>query len=383
MTEDKKANIECLRALREAMAAYEDLQAVFAVNRGARFVSDPKAALAFLHERSTTRQIEESEKAHARQVQGQLRVQAGARQPTEGSDDNLAVLTSVVHSDGSNLSQPAVGSVRKATDSSPSTSSTLSSTSVGPGGGILGNLGRSFSMKRSASFTAGGSGAGGGSKLDKKALALERQLQIRARLGAVEGRGELWTKGVKPIKSPKSYFTQTYAVLENGKLHFYQEKNNFIELGDTLAEPLSLRDFRVSEDRSTVSKLDVRSGEFSLSKYVRKAVNETDEIRSRDVLAGISFDYRFALNNYRFCLKPTSSRAKRAGYYGIILMAESKKAYHHWLSLFRAASACLDELDAMNVDGSYKESIQFKLTLDAEELVQKNNHKIKHRVDLT
>ena len=127
----------------------------------------------------------------------------------------------------------------------------------------------------------------------------------------------------------------------------------------------------------------MKSGDFSFSKYVRKAVNETDEMRSRDVLTGVSFDYLFALNNYRFCLKPTSSRAKRAGYYGIILMAESKKAYHHWLSLLRAASVCLDELDAMGVDGTYKESIQFKLTLDAEELVQKNNHKIKHQVDLT
>ena len=87
--------------------------------------------------------------------------------------------------------------------------------------------------------------------MDKKALALERQLQIRARLAAVEGRGELWTKGVKPIKSPKAYFTKMYSVLENGKLNFYKEKDNFIELGDMLAEPLSLRDFRVSEDRRT------------------------------------------------------------------------------------------------------------------------------------
>jgi len=244
---------------------------------------------------------------------------------------------------------------------------------------MLGSLGRSLSMKKPSSL--GGVG-GGTAKLDKKALALERQLKIRARLKAIEGRGQLWTKSVNPVKAPRSFLSEKYVVLDNGKLYFYQTKDNYIELGDTLAEPLNLRDFKVSEDRATIKKHDVKSDNFSIMRHVRQAVNDTNEIRSRDRL-GMTFDYLTAINNYKFCLKPTSSRAKRSGYYGIICMTENKKAYSHWVALLRSAIECLAELDALSSSADHKESIQVSLTLDAEELVKKNNIKIKHKVDLT
>ena len=371
MAEDKKNFTECMRSLRDSLQAYEDLQAVFGVNRGARLVMDPKAALAFLHDRGTARQMEATEKEHARQVKGKLKVQASTRVISDSSD--LAAtnspydhLTAALQGDGSDVK----------TESDLPTSSGANPPATNSGN-MLSNLGKSLSLKKPGSL-----GGGGGGKLDKKALALERQLEIRARLKAIEGRGVLWTKSVNPIKSPRSFLSEKYAVLDNGKLYFYQSKDNFIELGDTLADPINLRDFKVSEDRSIINKHDVKSGHFSLMRYVRQAVNDTNEIRSRDRL-GISFDYLTAVNNFKFCLKPSSSRANRSGYYGIICMAESKKAYNHWLALFRSAIECLDELDALSVSSDYKESIQVSLTLDAEELVKKNNHKIKHTVDLT
>ena len=62
MTEDKKTYIDCVQAVRASIRAYEELHAVYNVNRGAKLTIDPKAALAFLHDRSTTRQMEQTEK---------------------------------------------------------------------------------------------------------------------------------------------------------------------------------------------------------------------------------------------------------------------------------------------------------------------------------
>ena len=380
MTEDKKTNVECLRALRQAIRAYEDLQAVYGVNHGARLVTDPKAALAFLHDRQTSRKMEKAEKEHAQQVHEQvqqLRVQANARSMmiSDGSEQtnqpsqmgHLDALTSALHSRGSDLTSMHAGPEQEMTHIDLAAASQQQ-------GGMLQSIGRSLSLKPSSHRA--------NKKLDKKAIALDRQLQIRSRLKAIEGRGTLWTKGVKPLKSPKSYFFEVYAVLENGKLFFYKDKSIFIELGDMLAEPISLKDYKISVDRSTINRFDTNREDFSISKYVRQAVNSTDEIRSRDRMS-IDFDYLTAVNNFKFCLKPSSARAKQAGYYGIIFMAENKKSFEHWVSLIRSSIDCIAELNAMNKDENYKESIQFKLTVDAEELIQKNNNKIKHSVDLT
>ena len=105
---------------------------------------------------------------------------------------------------------------------------------------------------------------------------------------------------------------KTYAVLENGKLYFYESRDEYMELGETLADPLDLRDFKVSLDRATINKHDSSSGHFSVSKLIRSVVNDTDEIRVRNRF-DIDFDYMFAVNNFKFCLKPSSNRAKRRG----------------------------------------------------------------------
>jgi hypothetical protein len=63
-------------------------------------------------------------------------------------------------------------------------------------------------------------------------------------------------------------------------------------------------------------------------------------------------------------------------------MAENKKAFTHWLSLLRAAAACFSELDSV-ASSDFQAPFGAKLTLDAEELVQRSNHQIKDVVDLT
>jgi hypothetical protein len=129
--------------------------------------------------------------------------------------------------------------------------------------------------------------------------------EYRQRLKAITWDGVLWSRNLQHAHDDpaEGVFTKTYAVLDNGSLHFYKSKDEFMHFTSTVDEnhTVKLLDYELESNAKRVAGL-VQQG-VSLNKTLRSAVFGTTELSFVDMMAA-DFDVVSASSAYKFCLVP-------------------------------------------------------------------------------
>ena len=129
--------------------------------------------------------------------------------------------------------------------------------------------------------------------------------ECRRNLKSINWDGVLWFRNLqhKEDDSLGDVFTKAYAALENGRIYFYKNKDEYYHFASTIADgqTIKLLDYELESNAKRVSGLDTKG--VSLNKSFRAALFGTDELSFMDMM-GADFDVASATSNYKFCLIP-------------------------------------------------------------------------------